>query len=131
MYLEALEQYGDEFDARMGAEAVREMLATIDLQREVLKVREDIDGTRSETKIKRLSKRLKLLESFIESGNKPEWMVLTVLPVLPPDLRPLGAARRRPLCDIGSERPLSAGNQPQQPPAPAARAERARHHRAQ
>ncbi|MEJ2256897.1 MAG: DNA-directed RNA polymerase subunit beta', partial [Woeseiaceae bacterium] len=76
-------------DARMGAEAVREMLMTIDLQREVLKVREEIDGTRSETKIKRLSKRLKLLESFIESGNKPEWMVLTVLPVLPPDLRPL------------------------------------------
>jgi DNA-directed RNA polymerase subunit beta' len=89
MYLDALEQYGDEFDARMGAEAVREMLATIDLQREVLQVREDIAGTRSETKIKRLSKRLKLLESFIESGNKPEWMVLTVLPVLPPDLRPL------------------------------------------
>jgi DNA-directed RNA polymerase subunit beta' len=89
MYLDALEQYGDEFDARMGAEAVRAMLKTIDLQREVLKVREDIDATRSETKIKRLSKRLKLLESFIESGNKPEWMVLTVLPVLPPDLRPL------------------------------------------
>jgi DNA-directed RNA polymerase subunit beta' len=73
----------------MGAEAVRDMLRTIDLQREVLSVREDIDATRSETKIKRLSKRLKLLESFIESGNKPEWMVLTVLPVLPPDLRPL------------------------------------------
>jgi DNA-directed RNA polymerase subunit beta' len=89
MYLDAIEQYGDEFDARMGAEAVREMLSTIDLQREVLHVREDINGTRSETKIKRLSKRLKLLESFIESGNKPEWMVMTVLPVLPPDLRPL------------------------------------------
>ena len=89
MYLDAIEQYGDEFDARMGAEAVREMLMTIDLQREVLQVREDIAGTRSETKIKRLSKRLKLLESFIESGNKPEWMVMTVLPVLPPDLRPL------------------------------------------
>ncbi len=89
MYLDAIEQYGDEFDARMGAEAVREMLSTIDLQREVLQVREDIGATRSETKIKRLSKRLKLLESFIESGNKPEWMVMTVLPVLPPDLRPL------------------------------------------
>ncbi|MFQ5983414.1 MAG: DNA-directed RNA polymerase subunit beta', partial [Woeseiaceae bacterium] len=89
MYLDAIEQYGDEFDARMGAEAVREMLMTIDLQREVLQVREDIGATRSETKIKRLSKRLKLLESFIESGNQPEWMVLTVLPVLPPDLRPL------------------------------------------
>jgi DNA-directed RNA polymerase subunit beta' len=89
MYLDAIEQYGDEFDARMGAEAVREMLSTIDLHREVVQVREDIAGTRSETKIKRLSKRLKLLESFIESGNKPEWMVMTVLPVLPPDLRPL------------------------------------------
>jgi len=89
MYLDAIEQYGDEFDARMGAEAVREMLSTIDLQREMLQVRDDIGATRSETKIKRLSKRLKLLESFIESGNKPEWMVMTVLPVLPPDLRPL------------------------------------------
>jgi len=89
MYLDALEQYGDEFDARMGAEAVREMLMTIDLQREILKVRDDMGATKSETKIKRLSKRLKLIESFVESGNKPEWMVLTVLPVLPPDLRPL------------------------------------------
>jgi len=89
MYLDAIEQYGDEFDARMGAEAVREMLMTIDLQREMLQVREDMGATRSETKLKRLSKRLKLVESFIESGNKPEWMVMTVLPVLPPDLRPL------------------------------------------
>ncbi len=88
-YLDAIEQYGDEFDARMGAEAVHEMLSTMDLHSEVARVREEIAGTNSETKIKRLSKRLKLLESFIESGNKPEWMVLTVLPVLPPDLRPL------------------------------------------
>src|SRR6202030_542142 len=69
MYLEAIEEHGDEFDARMGAE--------------------DMAATASETKLKRLSKRLKLIESFVESGNKPEWMVLTVLPVLPPDLRPL------------------------------------------
>jgi DNA-directed RNA polymerase subunit beta' len=89
MYLEAIEQHGDEFDARMGAEAVYELLKSLDLQQEVLKVREEILGTNSETKIKRLTKRLKLLESFIESGNKPEWMVMTVLPVLPPDLRPL------------------------------------------
>src|ERR687891_174185 len=89
MYLEAIEQHGDEFDARMGAEAVYELLKSLDLQQEVLKVREEILGTNSETKIKRLSKRLKLVESFIESGNKPEWMVMTVLPVLPPDLRPL------------------------------------------
>jgi len=89
MYLDAIEKHGDEFDARMGAEAIHELLRSLDLQAEVLKVREDIGGTTSETKIKRLSKRLKLLESFIESGNRPEWMVLTVLPVLPPDLRPL------------------------------------------
>ncbi len=89
MYLEAIEKHGDEFDARMGAEAVYELLKSLDLNAEVLKVREEILGTNSETKIKRLTKRLKLLESFIESGNKPEWMVMTVLPVLPPDLRPL------------------------------------------
>ncbi len=88
-YLEALEQYGDEFDARMGAEAILELLKTIDLATETGKVRAEIGGTTSETKIKRLTKRLKLLESFIESGNNPQWMVLTVLPVLPPDLRPL------------------------------------------
>src|SRR5437764_1820333 len=89
MYLEAIEEHGDEFDARMGAEAVYELLRTIDLAAEIVKVREEMAGTSSETKLKRLSKRLKLIESFVESGNKPEWMVLTVLPVLPPDLRPL------------------------------------------
>ncbi|MBK6452148.1 MAG: DNA-directed RNA polymerase subunit beta' [Proteobacteria bacterium] len=89
MYLDAIEKHGDEFDARMGAEAVHQMLKSLDLPAEMLKVREDIAATSSETKIKRLTKRLKLIESFIESGNKPEWMVLTVLPVLPPDLRPL------------------------------------------
>ncbi|MGD8827507.1 MAG: DNA-directed RNA polymerase subunit beta', partial [Gammaproteobacteria bacterium] len=88
-YLEAIEEHGDDFDARMGAEAVFEMLRTIDLEAEVAKLREDIAGTNSEAKIKRLSKRLKLIESFLDSGNKPEWMVMTVLPVLPPDLRPL------------------------------------------
>jgi DNA-directed RNA polymerase subunit beta' len=89
MYLEAIEEHGDEFDARMGAEAVYELMRTIDLNAEVAKVREEMAGTSSETKLKRLSKRLKLIESFVESGNKPEWMVMTVLPVLPPDLRPL------------------------------------------
>ena len=88
-YLDAIEEYGDEFDARMGAEAVRDLLSGLELESEVAQVRDDIAGTSSETKIKRLSKRLKLLESFLASGNKPAWMVLTVLPVLPPDLRPL------------------------------------------
>jgi len=88
-YLEALEANGDEFDARMGAEAVFELLRTIDLDGEVRQMREDIESTNSETKIKKLSKRLKLIESLQASGNRPEWMILTVLPVLPPELRPL------------------------------------------
>jgi DNA-directed RNA polymerase subunit beta' len=89
MYLQAVEEYGDEFDARMGAEAVQELLRAIDLDKEVELIREGIDSTNSETKIKKLSKRLKLMEAFQESGNKPEWMIMEVLPVLPPDLRPL------------------------------------------
>ncbi|MCQ4348403.1 DNA-directed RNA polymerase subunit beta' [Pseudomonas stutzeri] len=88
-YFEALEEHGDDFDARMGAEAVFELLAAIDLEHEIGRLREEIPQTNSETKIKKLSKRLKLMEAFQGSGNKPEWMVLTVLPVLPPDLRPL------------------------------------------
>ncbi|MEM7433095.1 MAG: DNA-directed RNA polymerase subunit beta' [Pseudomonadota bacterium] len=88
-YLEAIEEHGDEFDARMGAEAVRDLLKGVDLEKENRRLREEMSETKSETKIKRFSKRLKLIESFIESGNQPEWMVMTVLPVLPPDLRPL------------------------------------------
>ena len=88
-YFDALEEFGDDFDARMGAEAVRELLMEIDLEYEINHLREEIPQTNSETKIKKLSKRLKLMEAFFGSGNKPEWMVLTVLPVLPPDLRPL------------------------------------------
>jgi DNA-directed RNA polymerase subunit beta' len=88
-YLEAIEDHGDEFDARMGAEAVHDLLKDIDLEAESRKLREEIDATKSETKLKRLIKRLKLVDSFIESGNKPQWMVMSVLPVLPPDLRPL------------------------------------------
>jgi DNA-directed RNA polymerase subunit beta' len=88
-YLEAIEEYGDEFDARMGAESVFELLKRINLNEEAGKLREDISETKSETKYKKLTKRLKLVEAFLESGNRPEWMVMTVLPVLPPELRPL------------------------------------------
>ncbi|HEY7841231.1 MAG TPA: DNA-directed RNA polymerase subunit beta' [Gammaproteobacteria bacterium] len=88
-YLEAIEQYGDEFDARMGAEAIHELLHTIDIDEEVGSLRTEIPETNSETKLRKLSKRLKLLEAFQKSGNKPEWMVMQVLPVLPPELRPL------------------------------------------
>jgi len=88
-YLDAMEQYGDEFDARMGAEAVRDLLRQIDIDDEINTLRDELPTTNSETKIKKITKRLKLLEAFQDSGNKPEWMVLDVLPVLPPDLRPL------------------------------------------
>ena len=88
-YLEAIEENGDEFDARMGAEAVYELLKTINLPREIETLREEIVSTNSETKLKKLTKRLKLVESLEESGNRPEWMVMKVLPVLPPELRPL------------------------------------------
>ncbi|PDH36907.1 MAG: DNA-directed RNA polymerase subunit beta' [OM182 bacterium MED-G24] len=88
-YYEALEEFGDEFEAKMGAEAIRELMDDMDLDDEVTSIREALPQTSSETKIKKLTKRLKLIEAFVKSGNKPEWMILSVLPVLPPDLRPL------------------------------------------
>ncbi|MGL5121173.1 MAG: DNA-directed RNA polymerase subunit beta' [Plesiomonas shigelloides] len=88
-YLDALEEFGDEFDAKMGAEAVQALLKAMDLPAECEQLREELNETNSETKRKKITKRIKLLEAFIQSGNKPEWMILTVLPVLPPDLRPL------------------------------------------
>jgi DNA-directed RNA polymerase subunit beta' len=88
-YYEALEEFGDEFDARMGAEAIKELLEDIDLQADVDALREEIPQTNSETKIKKFTKRLKILEAFLYSGNKPGDMIMSVLPVLPPDLRPL------------------------------------------
>jgi DNA-directed RNA polymerase subunit beta' len=88
-YLDTLEQWGDEFEAKMGAEAIFDLLRSIVLSEEEVRLREEIGATRSVTKLKRLSKRVKLVEAFIDSGNRPEYMILTVLPVLPPDLRPL------------------------------------------
>ncbi len=88
-HLQMIEEYGDEFRALMGAEAIRELLIKMDLKEEALRLREEIQETNAETKLKRYTKRLKLIEAFIESGNRPEWMIITVLPVLPPDLRPL------------------------------------------
>ncbi|MDH2899059.1 DNA-directed RNA polymerase subunit beta', partial [Rahnella variigena] len=88
-YLDALEEFGDEFDAKMGAEAIQALLKNMDLEAECEQLREELNETNSETKRKKLTKRIKLLEAFVQSGNKPEWMILTVLPVLPPDLRPL------------------------------------------
>ncbi|MDP2575956.1 DNA-directed RNA polymerase subunit beta' [Vibrio penaeicida] len=88
-YLDRLEEWGDEFTAKMGAEAIKDLLSTMDLGREAEQMREELETTNSETKRKKVTKRLKIVEAFIQSGNNPEWMILTVLPVLPPDLRPL------------------------------------------
>ena len=90
MYYDALDEYGDdEFVAKMGAEAIQDVLGEMQLVKEAANLREDALSTKSQTKLKKINKRLKLVDSLIQSGNKPEWMVLKVLPVLPPDLRPL------------------------------------------
>jgi DNA-directed RNA polymerase subunit beta' len=88
-YLSKLEEYGDEFKAGMGAEGVRDLLKGIDLPAEVEKLHGDLEKTSSDTKIKKLAKRLKVLEAFQKSKIQPDWMILAVLPVLPPELRPL------------------------------------------
>ncbi len=89
-FLDAQDAYGsDAFQANIGAEAIREMLANIDLEAEAAQLREDLKEATGELKPKKIIKRLKIVEHFIESGNRPEWMVLTVIPVIPPELRPL------------------------------------------
>ena len=85
----AQEKWGDDFTAKMGAEGILDLLQQIDLEHEIAAVSEEMESTTSESKKEKLQKRLALLEDFYHSGNKPEWMILTVLPVLPPDLRPL------------------------------------------
>ena len=88
--LEAQDEYGeDAFTAGIGAEAIRELLIALDLEAERLRLREELEQTKSELKPKKIIKRLNVIDSFIESGNKPEWMILTVVPVIPPELRPL------------------------------------------
>jgi DNA-directed RNA polymerase subunit beta' len=89
-YLNAQDEYGEEsFRASIGAEALKELLEAINLEEDRVKVRDDLRDTSSEAKRKKLVKRLKLIEAFIESGTRPEWMIMTVVPVIPPELRPL------------------------------------------
>lgn len=88
-YLNRTEEYGDDFSAGIGAEGIRDLLNKMDIVAEIDSLRREMQSTGSETKIKKIAKRLKVLEAFNKSGMKPEWMVLTVLPVLPPELRPL------------------------------------------
>jgi len=90
-YLDAVEEHGDEFKAGMGAEAIKELLNDVNIDKEVVRLRDELADTTSETKIKNITKRLKVLEAFQSSGNDPMWMIMEVLPVLPPDLRPLVA----------------------------------------
>lgn len=89
-YMRAQEEYGDDsFTAEIGAEAIQNLLKAIDLEKEAEKLREELAGNPSDMKQKKFSKRLKILEAFQESGNRPEWMIMTVVPVIPPELRPL------------------------------------------
>jgi DNA-directed RNA polymerase subunit beta' len=88
-YLAKIEEHGDDFQATMGAEGIRELLRALDMNREIETLRKDLEATGSDTKIKKLAKRLKVLEGFQKSGIKPDWMIMEVLPVLPPELRPL------------------------------------------
>ena len=88
-YYNKLDEYGDDFDAKMGAEGIRELLRTLDITGEIEILRQELESTGSDTKIKKIAKRLKVLEAFHRSGMKLEWMIMDVLPVLPPDLRPL------------------------------------------
>jgi len=88
-YLAKAEEFGDEFHAVMGAEGVKDLLRSINIPAEIDQLREELSATNSEAKIKKIAKRLKVLEAFQKSGIKPEWMILDILPVLPPELRPL------------------------------------------
>jgi DNA-directed RNA polymerase subunit beta' len=88
-YLAKIEEHGDDFQASMGAEGIRELLRALDMNREIENLRKELESTGSDTKIKKLAKRLKVLEGFQKSGIKPDWMIMEVLPVLPPELRPL------------------------------------------
>ncbi len=88
-YLAKVEEYGNDFTAMMGAEGVRELLRSLDLRKEIETLRDELANTTSDSKIKKIAKRLKVLEAFHKSGIKPEWMIMEVLPVLPPELRPL------------------------------------------
>ena len=88
-YREAREQFGEAFKAEMGAEAIRTLLSQLDLDKLAEELRAEMKATQSEARRKKVAKRLKVVNAFRESGNRPEWMILTILPVIPPDLRPL------------------------------------------
>ncbi len=130
--MKAVEEFGDEaFAAGMGAEAIRDLLKYIDIHSLSEQLRGEMKEATSEAKRKKLSKRLKVVDAFRESGNKPEWMMLDVIPVIPPDLRPLVPLGRRPLRDLRSQRPLPPRDQPEQPAQAAPGAQRSGDHHPQ
>ena len=109
-FREAQEKYGDTFEAGIGAEAIKVLLEKLDLEEEYKRLRGEILATGSETKRKKLSKQLKIVDAFRNSGNLPSWMIMDVVPVLPPDLRPLVPLEGGALRYVRPERSLSAGH---------------------
>lgn len=114
-YAAKYDEFGDEFSASMGAEGIRELLRSIDINSEAELLRSELKDSKSEAKIKKYAKRLKVLEAFQRSGIKPEWMIMEVLPVLPPELRPLVPLDGRSFCHVRSERFVSPCHQQKQP----------------
>ena len=114
-YLRARDKYGDTFMAEMGADAVRTLLNRLDLAKEVAEMRMELDKTNSQQKKKDLAKRLKIVESLRLSGNTPEWMIMEVVPVIPPDLRPLVLLESGNFRHQRPERSVPPHHQPQQP----------------
>ena len=114
--LEAQDEYGeDAFSAGIGAEAVKIMLMDLDLEQERKDLLEELETTKSTLKPKKIIKRLKVVESFIESKNRPEWMILDIIPVIPPELRPLVPLDGGRFRDVRPQRSVSPRHQPQQP----------------
>ncbi len=125
-YLQIIDHFGeDALTVGMGAESIRGLLEELNLEEIKVLLREESQTTKSQTKKKKLTKRLKVVEAFLESGNRPEWMILEVIPVIPPELRPHRSARRRPLRHLRPERSVPPRHQPQQPSQAPARAGRA------
>ena len=125
------QEFPGKFVAMMGAEGIKELLKKVDVEALSDEIREQMKTEASQQKKLKFAKRLRVVESFRKSGNKPEWMILDVLPGDSAGVAPAGAARWRPFRHLRSERPLPARHQPQQPPEEADRAACARRHRAQ
>ena len=128
-YLDMREKYEDDFRAGMGAEAIKELLCEIDIDALCAQLREDLADATGQKKT-RILKRLEVAEAFKQSGNRPEWMIMDVLPVIPPDIRPM-VQLDGGLCDLRPQRPVQTRDQPQQPFETAFGIERARDHHPQ